>query len=408
MSHVTGNANVRAAAMGFAHSGLLLNFFTAIASFPNNWLYQIGKGPLSEIRRRSFEPELQPFTKTYPWHEVARLIARKIGINSLVKHETGAFSIDKVYGSFDRFVASQVERTVKNRIKAVYCYEDGALQTFRVAKRNHIQCLYDLPIGYWRTAQSILDEEKKRWPEWSSTLVSARNSTCKLERKDLEIQSSDQIFVASSFTKKTLNDYPGALSPVHVIPYGFPPVAEEKDYSGISHRPLKLLFVGGLSQRKGIADVFTVADRLGKHVKLTIVGNRVTNDCRPLENALSKAHYIPTLPHAQILQLMREHDVLVFPSNFEGFGLVITEAMSQGTPVITTFNTAGADLIKHNVDGWLINAGSTEDLQKAIENLLNNPESIASNGLGARSTALLRPWSLYGEELSQRVIEIID
>jgi glycosyltransferase involved in cell wall biosynthesis len=37
------------------------------------------------------------------------------------------------------------------------------------------------------------------------------------------------------------------------------------------------------------------------------------------------------MPHNEVLKLMRENDVLVFPSLFEGFGLVITEAMSQGT-----------------------------------------------------------------------------
>ena len=51
---------------------------------------------------------------------------------------------------------------------------------------------------------------------------------------------------------------------------------------------------------------------------------------------------------------MREHDVFVFPSLFEGFGLVITESMSQGTPVITTDRTAGPDLIKNDENGWLL------------------------------------------------------
>ena len=50
---------------------------------------------------------------------------------------------------------------------------------------------------------------------------------------------------------------------------------------------------------------------------------------------------------------MKEHDVLIFPSLFEGFGLVITEAMAQGTPVITTDRTAGPDVISDNENGCL-------------------------------------------------------
>ena len=102
---------------------------------------------------------------------------------------------------------------------------------------------------------------------------------------------------------------------------------------------------------------------------------------------------------------MREQDVLVFPSLFEGFGLVITEAMSQGTPVITTDRTAGPDLITHGENGWLIEAGSTEALKQAIEELLYRPEMIESTGRAAMETARLRPWEVYGMELAKAVIK---
>ena len=102
---------------------------------------------------------------------------------------------------------------------------------------------------------------------------------------------------------------------------------------------------------------------------------------------------------------MREHDVLVFPSLFEGFGLVITEAMSQGTPVITTDRTAGPDLITHGENGWLIKAGSTEDLQQAIEALIGKPDVIAANGRAAMETAKKRPWEKYGQELSDAIVK---
>ncbi len=104
---------------------------------------------------------------------------------------------------------------------------------------------------------------------------------------------------------------------------------------------------------------------------------------------------------------MREHDVFVFPSLFEGFGLVITEAMSQGTPVITTDRTAGPDLIEHGRNGWLIEAGSTPALQAAIEELLHHPQQIASTGKEAMETARQRPWEVYGRELAKAVGRVI-
>jgi glycosyltransferase involved in cell wall biosynthesis len=104
---------------------------------------------------------------------------------------------------------------------------------------------------------------------------------------------------------------------------------------------------------------------------------------------------------------MREHDVLIFPSLYDGFGLVITEAMSQGTPVIATDRSAGPDLIKNDINGWLVEAASTQALQTAIEKLINRPETIADAGLAALETARSRPWIVYGQELSTAIKENI-
>jgi glycosyltransferase involved in cell wall biosynthesis len=214
---------------------------------------------------------------------------------------------------------------------------------------------------------------------------------------------ADQIIVASSFTAKSLSDYSGKLAPISVIPYGFPSVVENRVYKKLKHRPLKLLFVGGLSQRKGIANLFEAVSYLGDKVSLTVVGRKSVEGCKPLNEALNLHSWIPSLPHAEILQLMREHDVLVFPSLFEGFGLVITEAMSQGTPVITTDRTAGPDIIKHNVNGWLIEAGSTNALKECIENILHNPVMLKEVGLAAIETARNRTWETYGNELAATI-----
>jgi glycosyltransferase involved in cell wall biosynthesis len=192
------------------------------------------------------------------------------------------------------------------------------------------------------------------------------------------------------------------LAPIEVIPYGFPPTGGIRQYAKISqNRPLKLLFVGGLSQRKGIANLFSAVEKLKGHVELTVIGHKPKNNCPALNEALSKHRWINSLPHAEILKKMREHDVLLFPSLFEGFGLVITEAMSQGTPVITTERTAGPDLIEHGQNGWITEAGSTGALQESIEEILRHPQLIEQVGNEAMKTASTRPWNLYGHELSK-------
>lgn len=405
-SHPTGNANVRAAGYGLAKATILAEFCTTIAAFPNDWLDRIGIGPLAEISRRQFHSTLKPYTRSWPYWELGRLLASKSGFHQLTKHETGLFSVDAVYQNFDRHVASRLPVAVIQGTTAVYAYEDGAAFSFRQAQKLGIYCLYDLPIGYWRTARQLLEGERERWPAWASTITGLNDSDDKLARKDEELRLADHIFVASQFTAKTLLDFPDKLAPIHIVPYGFPPVGSLKVYRSAENRqPLRLLFVGGLSQRKGIADLFAAVDALGNRVALTVVGYKATENCNALNVALTKHRWIPSLPHDAVLQLMREHDVLVFPSLFEGFGLVITEAMSQGTPVITTNRTAGPDLIEHGRNGWLIEAGSTSALKDAIEALIAQPALIAQTGKAAMETARLRPWSVYGQELVTAIVE---
>jgi glycosyltransferase involved in cell wall biosynthesis len=395
---------VRAAAAGLLSAGLLADFHTTVATFPGSFLDRLSSfGPLAELGRRRYEADLQPKTKQWPWRELARSVALKTGLSSLTAHETGTFCVDAVYRSLDRQVAGGLGRaSAQNKVDAVYAYEDGAYESFQAAKRLKLQCLYDLPIGYWRAARQLLESEKSRWPEWSATLTSFEDSETKLMRKDEELRLADRIFVASQFTADTLSYFPGQLGPIEVIPYGFPAVGQVREYpSRALGQPLKLLFVGGLSQRKGIADLFAVADALQPHVQLTVVGRKSSEECLALNAALARHRWIPSLPHAEVLALMREHDVLVFPSLFEGFGLVITEAMSQGTPVITTNRTAGPDLIEHGHNGWLVEAGNTAALQEAVAELLQRPELVAKAGQAAQETARRRPWEVYSQELAR-------
>ncbi|MCH4822764.1 glycosyltransferase family 4 protein [Gramella lutea] len=406
LSHPTGNAFVRAAAKGFLDEDMLYNFNTAVASFPGSLIDKMGGiRPFSEIRRRRFDARLRPFTNLWPWKEVGRLTAMRMGLNSLVKHENGLFCVDAVYKYQDRNTARLIDRKGE-KVNAVYAYEDGAVASFEAAKKQGLECIYDLPIGYWRAARDLLGEERRLTPEWASTIKGFADSEMKLARKDKEISMADRIIVASKFTADTLKYYPDSLPPVKVIPYAFPKVGKPKRYRKLlKNEALKLLFVGGLSQRKGIAYLFKAVEALGEKVELTLVGQKPVSNCKALNTAVNSYRWIPTLSHEKVLKVMREHDILVFPSLFEGFGLVITEAMSQGTPVITTQRTAGPDLINNDENGWIVEAGSDKALISKIEEIYQNPEIIERVGKAAMETARQRTWETYGKELAKAVSE---
>jgi glycosyltransferase involved in cell wall biosynthesis len=404
-SHPTGNANVRAAAKGLADASLLTRFHTTIAVFPGGVLDSLGAlRPLSELRRRQFDSSLRPHTTTWPWLETGRLIASRASFNQLIKHEQGIFSIDAIYRNLDKRVGNSVQYAARRGARAVYAYEDGAISSFRQANKIGLQCFYDLPTGYWRAARRLLAGEKERWPAWASTMTGLNDSEEKLCIKDEELSLANRIFVASTFVANTLKEYPGKLPPIDIIPYGFPTIGPKREYHVRKQgQKIKLLFVGKLSQQKGIADLFAAINTLSNWVELTLVGHKGSSSCPALDAELAKHRWYPTLHHEGVLQLMRAHDVLLFPSLFDGFGLVMTEAMSQGTPVIATDRSAGPDLITNDQNGWLIEAGSASAIQNAIERILMQPNIVAKAGNEAWEKARDRPWKLYSEELSNAI-----
>ena len=408
ISHPTGNMNTRAAAVGLRKRNLLYKFYTCIACFEKNLLYRLSSiSFFKEFRRRVFDSTLETVTMTYPWRELGRQFSIKFKLKKLTKHEIGPFSIDKIYETLDKHVASKIQKCHKD-IAAIYAYEDCALYTFREAKKQKKLCVYDLPIGHWRSMRELLSIEKERNPEWGMTSGGFNDSEEKLNRKDEELLLADKIYVASTFTKKTLELFPQKLNDIEVIPYGFPPVNKYRVYIPFDGRKIRVLFVGGLSQRKGISYLFESVKGLESKIDLTVVGSGNIESCHILKQELEKVNYIPSLPHEEVLKLMSEHDLLIFPSLFEGFGLVITEAMSQGTPVITTDRTCGPDIITNEKDGWIVKAGSSRPIKALLEQFIDNPSILHKVGRNALQTASLRPWSSYEQELSISVTTSIN
>lgn len=406
-SHPTGNANVRNVLRALADSELLNSYQTTVASFSSGFWQQMSSLPgLGEICRRAYEDDLRARVYTAPLRELARLAALRFRLDWLVRKETGPLSIDRLYEAIDRKTAPRVH---SRDVSACFCYEDGALHTFRAARAAERKCFYDLPIGYWRAAREILTEEAECRPEWRATMDGLDDSAAKLSRKDQELQLADRILVASTFTKQTLAKCPFPLAPVTVIPYGADdaPVAAPRQGQARRGQRLKALFVGGLSQRKGIADLFEAMEMLGAHVELTVVGRRPTEACAALESALKKHRWIESLPRVQILAEMRAHDVLVFPSLFEGFGLVVTEALSQGLPVITTSHTCGPDVLTEGEDGFIVPIRDPQAIAEKLELLHRDRERLSAMSEAALKKAQMLTWNSYRQGVVNVVREAL-
>jgi glycosyltransferase involved in cell wall biosynthesis len=403
LSHPTGNENVRQAALAFREAGLLREFWTCISWNSNATVSGLLPHSLrQQLSRRSFHPSLRAVTRTAPAREMGRLLVSALGLSIFSEHETGPLSIDAIFSDLDRKVAARLSQLPD--CKLVYAYEDGALETFRAAQAHSISRVYDLPIGYWKVAQQIYAEEREREPAWAATLTGVRDSEEKLARKDEELRLADRVVVASSFTKETLRAADLAVE-VQVIPYGAPAAisANVEAHSGA----LRVLFVGSLGQRKGLSYLLQAIKLLGSKVELTLLGRKAVDGCPPLEEAIRKHRWIPSLPHPELLRVMQQHDVLILPSLFEGFGLVILEAMAQRLPVIATPHTAGPDVISEGVDGFIVPIRSAEAIAARLDHLASNPNLLQQMKQAAQDKAKSQRWENYRESLTQMAQDLV-
>jgi alpha-maltose-1-phosphate synthase len=406
LSHPTANQNVRQTALAFLEARLLEEFWTCVHWKQGGLLDHFSSlmpRLQSELRRRSFPAELAPFIRTHPGQEWARLVADQLGWRSLTQEKHSPFSVDAVYLALDRRVAARVRSGLT--IKAVYAYDGSALATFRAAGERGLTCIYEHPTIYWRMVRELQREEAELHPEWTPTLGALADSKEKLARKDEELALANFVITASTFARDSVAHAPGLKAPIRIVPYGTSPGAANPRCRPAGGK-LRVLFVGALSQAKGLGYLFEAVARFGPEIEFTLIGRRISQTI-PTPAVLDEYRWIPSLPHDGLLREMAQHDVLVLPSLHEGFGLVMTEAMGLGLVVITTPHTAGPDLITDGVDGFVVPIRSSAAIEETLAHLLRDPDRLAAMQEAARRKAQAWSWENYRQRLAQMVREVV-
>jgi glycosyltransferase involved in cell wall biosynthesis len=221
----------------------------------------------------------------------------------------------------------------------------------------------------------------------------------RLTELEQECFLADHVIAASEFTRHSLIHAgldPGRIS---VVPYGvdtrlFPRVADDGSRGG----PIRVLFVGQISQRKGILDLLEAWRDCGTQRRsLTLVGRGASALLEAGAPAGIRA--FEHLGSSELVQALASHDVLCLPSIAEGFGLVIMEALACGTPVIASCNTGGADVLSDGVDGFILRAGDVPALRSLLSDLAGDPSKVRGMRLAAQLKAESYSWEKFREDI---------
>ena len=187
-------------------------------------------------------------------------------------------------------------------------------------------------------------------------------------------------------------------------------VAPADDY--LPGEPL-VLTAGYLIERKGLRELVAAAGQLrraGRSVQLAVVGDG------PLRGALAEqaaaegvadgVHFLGRVEHARLLALMARADLFALPSWDEAFGLVYTEAMAQGTPVVAGRGEGPEDFIEDGVSGYLVPVRDPAALADIIAGVLDDPQKAAAVGEAGRAAALALSWE-RNARLTHEVYETV-
>ncbi len=149
---------------------------------------------------------------------------------------------------------------------------------------------------------------------------------------------------------------------------------------GVSEEPPHVLYVGRLSEEKGIRELAEAAAEL----PLVVVGDG------PLRDLLPQA--VGFVSHDGLGRYYERAAVVVVPSRREGYGVVAREAMAYGRAVVTTGVGGLADAIEDGVTGLVVAPGDVAGLRAALERLLADPGLRGQLGAAARVTAASFGW----------------
>lgn len=103
---------------------------------------------------------------------------------------------------------------------------------------------------------------------------------------------------------------------------------------------------------------------------------------------LTRVEFPGQIPQSSMPALYSGASVCVFPSRWEGFGLVVAEAMACGAPVIVSDAPAFQELVSNGVSGVVVPADDVAALAAAVTNVLRDPASAANLGRNARTAAM--------------------
>ena len=348
--------------------------------------------PLEREMARFAFPALDAHkVRAFPQYELPERIARRLGSDGV------AARLDtQLNAAFGKRIAGKIGTGDQ---LALWSYDGAAFAAFTDPRTAAVPKILDRTMAHGATWNAIRASALHTQGDWFAD-GSPAWSQDHLDRDEAEYAAADLIVCGSPFVMESLRTHsrvPDIAEKLALLPYPFDatqfapagPIDRASD-----DEPVRFLFVGQVSGRKGIRHVLEAIARLpADGASLTVVGNEAV-PARLLAPYRDRVDFRGPVAKSEVAAIMRDHHAFVFPSYNEGSAIVLAEAMASGLAII---QTAAAGMGASKASGFVLDHPDTDLVETAMRALVNDRDRLHAMREAALEESKLRDFTAYRE-----------
>lgn len=322
---------------------------------------------------------------------------REIILRLFLYGENRNFVRDRLH---DFWVCRQVK---KYQPQILIGSEKSCKNSFLLVKKYKGICILDLAQIHVYDLKIIRRKYSFLKKEWGNDFLFEKIQKIKLMEYDL----ADIILVISLKMKVSLLKSGISPSKILLIYLGFDPLIfyRKIQYPAPHDHSLRLIFVGNLSEAKGISFLLKLMERLADFpISLTLIGSNARSFSDRTKHP--KILFAGIKDQSSVADYLQKSDVFVFPSYLDSWGMAVIEAMACGLPVIVSEEVGASECIDDKV-GFILPHIENQWIN-AILILLYNPVLTKQMGAQAAMNVSSFTWENYEFDVIQRLEKVIN
>ena len=325
--------------------------------------------------------------QTFPWLHTPEMLLNRAGLR-LPQSLADNLGYQNAL-RFDEWTARKVRD-----IDAFIGISGAGLKTGRLLQQRGGKFICDRGSSHQRYQAEIVADEFRRWG-----LPAPHDDLRDTVREEEIYEQADAITVPSSFSRRSFIEQGVPAEKLHTIPYG----VRLETFSKIADPEVdtfEVLFAGHVSLRKGVPYLLQAFAQVKHPRKRLRLAGAMSSEIRALLSRLPQQNveFLGPIPQPQLVKRMSESHVLVLPSIEDGFGLVLSQALACGCPIIASTNTGGDDLVAEGLEGFIVPIRDAESLTDRLQRLADDPALQRTMSEAALAQVQhLGGWRQYGD-----------